>query len=329
MTTELKQQLKTLIHRAKDHERDENELLAHYLSVKKVLSICPHHLTGKKMVFLNKRQPYYLLGDLHSDESTLLRFLEHIDFYGRAQRGEIFQVIFLGDYVDRGTKPLELLALLINLSISYPQHVCLLRGNHDGGVFNDEGGLKLPYRVPEEDDPLMYFPHYMLDLIAKDNNYDIELLELFFEWFDSLPLIAFVGNESGAIQCVHGGLIKPSFDETEHYNDIYSLADLTLTLERRETLFWSDPYSGSGDRYLERKRFKFTMENYLAYKAKLDIDALIRGHEVVLEGVRTHFDGTLYTLFSSGASSDSYYKEVTPKYMLIDTELNLTVHSIW
>lgn len=329
MSGELKLKLNALIAQAqKENVSSSFDIYERHLNAKTALANGEHFTMGKRMVLLNKKQPYYIIGDLHSDEATLKIFLQEINFYQRVKKGESFQIVFLGDYVDRGAKHLETLECLIDLKLNHPEYICLLRGNHDGGILLEDGDIKLPYRIPEDDDPLAYFLKYLAHLITKNDTYDQEHLVLFLKWFDTLPYIAFIGDESYAIKCVHGGIIKPSLEGDEHYDDIVCLADLTRTEDRCDELFWSDPYGGLGDRYLERKRFKFTEANYLAYKEKIGIDALIRGHEVAPDGVKMHFDGTLYTLFSSGASKDSHYKSVKPRYMLIDENYNIKTYAI-
>lgn len=301
-------------------QKVESGIFHNVISVKQALEKGAHNLMENRMVLLNKKHPYYIVGDIHSDEATLKSFLKKIDFYQRVERGESFQIVFLGDYVDRGFKHLETLECLVALKFNYPEYICLLRGNHDGGILLEDGEVQLPYRIPDEDDPMSYFPKYLQS--------QPDLLRLFLKWFDLLPYVAFIGDESRAVMCVHGGIIKPMIDSKEHYDYLGVLSDLTSTGERCDELFWSDPYTGEGERHLDKKRFKFTAENFFAFKEKLDIDLLIRGHEVANDGVRSHFDGTLFTLFSSGSSKDSYYKSVKPRYMTIDISLSLSTHYI-
>jgi serine/threonine-protein phosphatase PP1 catalytic subunit len=49
----------------------------------------------------------------------------------------------LGDYVDRGKRSLECMTLLLCLKLKHPQHVYLLRGNHEAAALNTTYGLLL------------------------------------------------------------------------------------------------------------------------------------------------------------------------------------------
>ena len=69
--------------------------------------------------------PVIFVGDIHGQFFDLNKMLDLV--------GKIGQInfVFLGDYVDRGMFAIEVVVTLYALKLNYPNHITLLRGNHE------------------------------------------------------------------------------------------------------------------------------------------------------------------------------------------------------
>lgn len=312
--------IRTVMERQKtDYSVFNQQKLDKHLSIKGIMDDLENGKYSDGILILNDYDLIYLVGDLHSDDQSLVRILKTTDFFYRMERNERVNLVFLGDYVDRGLNHLKTLEMLLTLKMMFPETVHLLRGNHDGGSILPDGTIKLPYRIPDKDDPMDYFPTYLDALIKKNTSLSKEVLTAYFNLFDTLPYIAFIATELGVYECVHGGIPKPSDDQNAPFNHLKSLSMLTTYSEVdnsgatiRENLIWADPYRGDGDLKRHMKRFYFTEEDYRAYANRFGVEKLFRGHEVVDDGLRSHFDGKVFTLFSSGRSESTHYTWVNP-----------------
>ena len=122
--------------------------------------------------------PAFVIGDLHGQFRDLRLIL------ARMGDPEEQTLVFLGDYVDRGSQGLETALLLLALKTLYPEQVYLLRGNHEdintsvAYGFYDECCRKFPRRGPA------VWLHVM-------------------NAFNLLPVSALLGDK---VLCMHGGL---------------------------------------------------------------------------------------------------------------------------
>ena len=92
--------------------------------------------------------------------------------------------MFLGDYVDRSPNDVEVTVLLFAYKLRYPEHVRMLRGNHECRLINNIYGFKESCKRSFERDGL-------------------KMWKKFSSAFQNLPVCALIDEK---IFCVHGGL---------------------------------------------------------------------------------------------------------------------------
>ena len=113
------------------------------------------------------------MGDIHGQIYDLLKFYRKLDRESN--------LLFLGDYVDRGVFSVEVMLFLLALKVERPHKVFLLRGNHECRAMAE-------------------FFTFRDECVQK---YDIQVYEAFVELFDLLPLACLLEQE---YFCLHGGL---------------------------------------------------------------------------------------------------------------------------
>ena len=78
--------------------------------------------------FLQLKEPIVIVGDIHGQFYDLIHMFEKVI----DKRGIMTtNMLFLGDYVDRGDYSLEVVLYLFALKLRYPKNITLLRGNHE------------------------------------------------------------------------------------------------------------------------------------------------------------------------------------------------------
>ena len=120
--------------------------------------------------------PVTLVGDIHGQFADLIQIFE---LGGWPPEGNY---VFMGDYVDRGHKSVEVMELLLCLKLRYPRCITLLRGNHETRMITMMYGFKNEVER-KYGNPRAW--HY------------------FTEVFDYLCIGALV---EGNVLCIHGGL---------------------------------------------------------------------------------------------------------------------------
>ena len=126
-------------------------------------------------VFRTDAEPMMIVGDIHGYLQALNSIIK--------KRNEIGckNILFLGDYVDRGIQGTEVLLRLFQLKIEHPGHIFLLRGNHEDAEMNFQDGF------------------------FEEIGFDKEFLLKINRTYTKMPVAAVL---SGHTFCVHGELTE-------------------------------------------------------------------------------------------------------------------------
>ncbi len=229
---------------------------------------------------------FIVVGDTHGNLEAAKNPAEYA-----VKRG--IPILYLGDYVDRGSRQLETLAFVLHLKMERPDKVVLLRGNHETERMNRSYGF---YRTVAA--------RYSIDLFR-------EIVSL----YEKLPIAAVVRNE---YFMAHGGIAKG-------VKELDQIGGLDHQDERYKEFFWNDPSEdietfepnfqrGAYHLYGEKAVKDFLQEN--------DLSRMIRAHEVQEKGYRYYFDKRLLSIFSvpnyRGGNKGKYARVKEGKIKLID-----------
>jgi hypothetical protein len=290
-------------------------------------------LTGKKTVQELAGQPPFLdghvnvlspkpgreyelivVGDLHGCYSCLKAVLMQSDFFAKVNRfvsdpdnAPETKLVLLGDYIDRGMFSYQgVLRSAMQIFSRAPEHVYLLRGNHEYYI-EHQGRVLGAVRPSEAMDTLK--PHLSQEVFAH-----------YMQLFDALPNMLLFDR----MLFVHGGIARDLLLK-ERFKDLSSLNDWDIRFQ----MMWSDPSTADVIPAVlqeQSSRFPFGRLQSQAFLQKIGCNTLVRGHEKVDEGFRRVYDDPnqlLITLFSAGGHdnkdlpSDSSYRSVTPMAMTV------------
>jgi len=230
---------------------------------------------SNRLVTLEPLGEALVIGDLHGDFESLLLILRKSQFIQKMEKSKDATTIFLGDYGDRGAKPVEVYYTILRLKLTFPEQVVLLRGNHEG---------------PKE---LMASPH---DLPFQFQERFGENWEVFYEKTRTLwTYLSNAVNVEGKFLILHGG-VSPEIGNLQDIAQAQEGHNVSLL----EDLLWSDPDEdvqgvASSPRGAGKLFGKKVTEEVLR---KLNAKILIRGHEACDAGYKMNHEGKILTLFS-------------------------------
>ncbi|HYJ11416.1 MAG TPA: metallophosphoesterase family protein [Polyangiaceae bacterium] len=250
-----------------------------------------------------------IIGDLHGCYSCLKAVLTQTDVlkkiadYEKKPEGKVCpKLVLLGDYIDRGMFSYQgVLRSVLQLFAKHPDHVHVLRGNHEYYV-EHQGKVYGAVRPSEAMSTLK--PHL-----------SDEVFQHYIKLFESMPTSLLFER----FLFVHGGIPKDSTIKAK-YKDLSSLNDWDIRFQ----MMWSDPSSAEvipASLQDQSSRFPFGKLQCQAFLQRLGCHTIFRGHEKVDEGFREEYADdaiSLFTIFSSGGKTnddlpgDSSYRSVTP-----------------
>ncbi|XP_076250134.1 uncharacterized protein LOC143189981 [Rhynchophorus ferrugineus] len=243
---------------------------------------------------LELNSPVYIMGDLHGNVADLLYFEKTLWHIGPGLSP--CRLLFLGDYVDRGSYSLEVISYLLSYKLQSPNKVNLLRGNHE---------------IREVQKMFTFYKECCLKLGDKLGN---EVWNAVNNAFDTMPIAATI---DGKVFCCHGGCPPPWLCPA-----ISAINDIPTTLNQPDAqsslaweLMWNDPVrpktvndklamellANEGFAVNTRRGTAhiFSVEALERFLKANQLTHLVRAHEVAQSGFQVQQKGKLLTVFSS------------------------------
>jgi protein phosphatase len=249
------------------------------------------------LVEIRELENLAIVGDLHGDSKSLFRILSEIN-YERFLSNPMNKLVFLGDYVDRGSDSAGVMYSVCHLKGAYPDSVVLMKGNHEAPAEFPFSSHDLPYEIEK-----------------RFGNRGKEVYQKLLSMFRLLTLAAVVRQE---LLLVHGG--PPTEDAAiANLESIAAAQENHVKSRVLEELLWNDPrqvdtapgWENSGRGFGRHFGSSVSRKVLQAFGAK----AIVRGHEPC-QGFRLDHGDMVMTLFSC--------KEAYPKfkaaYLMLDAD---------
>lgn len=232
------------------------------------------------LVEIHELENLAVISDLHGDSYSLFRILDEINYEKFLSRPKN-KLVFLGDYVDRGSDSISVIYAVCHLKHAYPDSVVLMRGNHESPAEFPFPSHDLPYRIRER------FGNSGRDVYGR-------LLSM----FKLLTLATVVPDR---LLLVHGGLPTEDAVIANFHKAIATAQDSHVYSRVLEELLWNDPRRLDGAPGWEPSRRgigrHFGSGITRRWLNATNTKAIVRGHEPC-QGFRLDHDDTIMTLFS-------------------------------
>ncbi len=287
-------------------------------------------VVSSEPAILAVRTPVKVYGNLCGNYQDLMRFFELFKAPTESTLGgdiESVAYVFLGNYVDRGNRSLETICLLMALKLKYRDNIHLLRGSHEDRTINAVYG----------------FGEECKTRLHEDIAHPTSVFQTINNMFGWLPLATLIENK---IVCVHAG-IGPNFTKLDDLLKLHR----PIELEQEKTpaeqgvlydLLWSDPTDTETELGYRRNYLRdhlsagnivrYGADKMLQFLQSNNLDLMIRGHEIAIDGFDMFADSRLITVTSCtdycGKHNNSACMLVIQKTFEIVPKLLLPVASI-
>jgi protein phosphatase len=227
-------------------------------------------------VVMDLHAPFYVVGDIHGNIFDLLRIFVHAGSPPRSR------FLFLGDYVDRGEYSIEVIALLFAMLLTYPNHIFMLRGNHEFASMNSKYG-------------------FSAEVSAQYQSWG--LYEAVNKTFGYMPLIAILDDK---VFCVHGGITPRAKSMLQLRKMKRPITDCDA--EFVADLVWSDPTTDvkTFDESARGMGVQFGLKALKDFLAAMGVQQVLRAHQCIATGISRFGDDLLYTIFSCSRYEGRY-----------------------
>ena len=217
-----------------------------------------------------------IVSDLHGDSESLIHILEETNILQKMNQKKEAVLIFLGDYGDRGSHSAEVYHIVLKLKLLFPQHVILMRGNHEG----PEDLLASPHDLPMQ---------FHAKFGEKWGNAYSKIRELFKHLYNAVLV-------EKRYLIIHGGLPP----QAKTIDDLAYAHNKHPKQRLLEDMLWSDPNEAIKGVYESpRGAGKLFGENITnEVLRRFNVKILIRGHEPSGDGFKVNHTGKVLTLFS-------------------------------
>jgi protein phosphatase len=218
-----------------------------------------------------------IISDLHGDTKSLFTILDGIGYEAFLSNPRN-KMVFLGDYVDRGSDSIGVLYAVCYLKHAHPDSVVLMRGNHEAPSEFPFSSHDLPYEL--------------------EDRFGAPAKAIYRKALSLFRLLSLAVVVQGRLLLVHGGL--PTGAVSDYRQAIAAAQESHVKDRVMEELLWNDPrpiVDGEWEPSWRGLGRHFAGAVTKRWLVRTGTKVVVRGHEPC-HGYRVDHHGMVLTLFS-------------------------------